>query len=160
MFIFASLYPIFTFDVFKWGGCSSLGRIPSPRAAGTSLLLPAEDIDGFELLQQGDVSISFALFFNSPELTFHPVIRLPITFGQGKRKPLSNPTSHLASSFSFASKEREKTCGKLCIYGNGTSFDETVSLTTIPVNMQCNNLEDVKEAKALGDGGSYLGFRR
>jgi hypothetical protein len=75
------------------------------------------------------VSISFALFFIPPKLTFHPVI-----FGQGKRKPLSDPTSLLASSFSFALKERERTCGKLCIYGNGTSFDETVSLTTIPVN--------------------------
>jgi hypothetical protein len=74
MLIFASLCLILTFDVFRCGGCSSLGRIPSPRAAGTSLLILAEDIDGFEPQQQGDVSISFALFFIPPELTFHPVI--------------------------------------------------------------------------------------
>jgi hypothetical protein len=45
-FIFALLSRYSPLDVLEWGGCSSLGRIPSPRAAGTSLLLPAIDIDG------------------------------------------------------------------------------------------------------------------
>jgi hypothetical protein len=53
-FIFASLSQNSHNDVLGSGGCSSLGRIPSPRAAGISLLLLllAINFDGIELQRQ------------------------------------------------------------------------------------------------------------
>jgi hypothetical protein len=67
----------------------------------------------------------YHLFCSSSHLNspFFLWFMLQITFGRGKRRPLSDATTLLASSISFESKNRGRTQGKfsICV----VSFDET-----------------------------------
>jgi hypothetical protein len=64
----------------------------------------------------GKVSVLFVLLSTTPEITLHLMIQAADDLWPGETKPLSDPTSLVASSFSFELKRGRGNVVSFCVF--------------------------------------------